>query len=119
MHVGHHAARAAATDTLEKRERRFHNAGVSLDNLPLVVTQRKTGRRRYSEDPTAIFTLKLKNVAGEMLEFLLVDRENFPARAFQSLKDHLAFGGVNQRVRTNDSQAIADAHHHVGVLDLL
>src|SRR5712691_7633921 len=117
MHVGHHSASAAAANSFEEREWRFHNLSKLLNRVTLVGPQRQTCGSRNNKDAPACFSLNLKDVSCVAVELLEINRDDLAAGRLQTVEDALAFARLGDRIGAEHGESITNAHCDIGVQD--
>src|SRR5262249_14602175 len=115
MYVRHHAARAAAADSFEHRKGGLHNLCKSLNRVALFWTKRQAGGGRNGQHTASVLCLELKNVSGESLQLLQIDRNDFATRRLESIQHPFTLPGICDRIGAENREPISDTHDHVCV----
>ena len=118
MNTRDHAAGAAALDSLDCRDRRVDDPGVSAKRLQLLGPEGIVCLGRHDQYFLTVPIFHLDDVTRKVRHLVSVDEDQFPSGRAEPVQDSLAFSQIVDRVGADHGKPLTDAHQNVGVVDI-
>ena len=115
--LGHHAARAASPEPLDRVQRRHHEVPSGVERGELPDGERAVRAPGHHDEALPLRAGALEDVGGELVHLGEADGDHCAARRGEAGPQVLPGGGIGDCVEADDGKGRPHGQHDVGVVD--